>query len=109
MLDRDPDQVGSSRKAELVLYVAAIIRHGLVAEADRIGDLQQAVAFAEEPENLQVAARQILEGVHKGEPRDARTVSKASSCAISGSMYSCPAATRKMASEIWSGGAFFVT
>jgi hypothetical protein len=66
VLDRDPDQIGSSRKAELVLYVAAIIRHGLVAEADRIGDLQQAVAFAEEPENLQVAARQILEGVRQG-------------------------------------------
>jgi hypothetical protein len=51
------------REAELVLHVAAIIRHGLVAEANRIGDLQQAVTFAEKPENLEIAACQVVEGM----------------------------------------------
>ena len=63
MLDRDPDQIGSSRKAELVLYVGAIICHGFVAEADRTSDLAQGKAFPEELENLKIAARQILEGM----------------------------------------------
>ena len=63
MLDRDPDQIGSSRKAELVLYVGAIICHGFVAEADRTSDLAQGKAFPEELENLKIAARQIFEGM----------------------------------------------
>ena len=66
MFDRDPDQIGGSREAELVLHMAAIIRHGLVAEADRIGDLQQTVAFAKEPENFEIAARQLPEGMRWG-------------------------------------------
>ena len=60
MLDFDPDQIGGSGKAKLVLHFSAIVRHGFVAETDRIGDLQHAVAFAEELENLQIAGRQIL-------------------------------------------------
>ena len=66
ILDRDPDQIGGSCEAELVLHVAAIIRHGLVAEADRIGDLQQAVAFAKKLENLEIAACQVVEGMDGG-------------------------------------------
>ena len=65
MLDRDPDQIGCSRKAELILHMAAIVRHGFVAEADCSGDLQHAVAFAKEPENFEIAARQILEGMRQ--------------------------------------------
>jgi hypothetical protein len=36
MLDRDPDQIGGSRKAKLVLHLSAIVRHGFVAKADRV-------------------------------------------------------------------------
>jgi hypothetical protein len=56
VLDRDPDQIGSSRKAKLALYLGAIVRHSLVANANCIGDLHQAIAFAEEPENFEIAA-----------------------------------------------------
>lgn len=68
MLDRDPDQVSGSGKAELVLDMAAIVRHRLVTEADRFGDPQQAVAFAEKPENFEIAARQILERMRQKGP-----------------------------------------
>ena len=68
MLDRNPDQIGGSGKAELVLHLAAIIRHGFVAEANRVGDLRQAVAFAKQPEDLKIAARPLREGIQQGGP-----------------------------------------
>jgi hypothetical protein len=68
MLDRDPDQVGGTREAEFILHLAAIIRYRLVAETDRPGNLQHAVAFAEEPENFEIATRQILKGMRQRRP-----------------------------------------
>jgi hypothetical protein len=65
MLDRYTDHVGSSRKAKFILNTGAIICDGFVAQANCIGDLHQAVAFAEEPENLQVAVRQVIEGMQR--------------------------------------------
>jgi|GEM_PF-5934849 len=35
-------------------------------EADRNGDLQQGVAFAKKPENLEIAACQVVEGMRQG-------------------------------------------
>ena len=71
MLDRHPDQISGSREAKLVFHGAAIIRHGLVAEANRIRDLHQAVAFAEEPEYLKIAACQLFKSMPRRRIREA--------------------------------------
>src|SRR5215471_8253006 len=44
-LKRDTDELGRARRPELGSELAAIIRGGLVADAERVGDLRQRASF----------------------------------------------------------------
>src|SRR5580692_8336794 len=60
-LDGDPDEVGGSGDAELGFDLAAGVGDGLVADADRRGDLIEAAPAAEEPQDLEFPRRQLLQ------------------------------------------------
>jgi len=47
-LDCNADQIGSTARAELGFDLAAIVRRGLIADADRVSDLEQGTTFSQE-------------------------------------------------------------
>src|SRR6516162_830284 len=63
--DGDADQVGGARHAELCLDPAASVRHGLVADTYRVGDLRQSAASGQLAQDLDIPRGQILERIRR--------------------------------------------
>src|SRR5262245_7756800 len=61
VLDRQPDQVAGPLEPQLLLELAAGVGHRLVGDAERFGDAGQALALAEQPQDLRLARRQVLQ------------------------------------------------
>src|SRR5262245_54156827 len=61
VLDRQPDQVAGPLEAQLLLELAAGVGHRLVGDAERLRDAGQALALAEQPQDLGLARRQVLQ------------------------------------------------
>src|SRR6516165_3326388 len=59
--DGDADEIGGARHAELCLDPTAGVRHCLVADTYRVGDLRQSAACGQLAQDLDIPRRQILE------------------------------------------------
>ena len=55
----EADEIRHARHSQLCPEKAALIRHGLVADADRLRDVRQAAALGEKSQNLDVAGAQL--------------------------------------------------
>src|SRR6516164_3900574 len=63
--NRDADQIGIAGCAELGSDSTAIVGRGLVADAERIGDLRQGTTLGEQPKDFQIAGRQFFQRVRR--------------------------------------------
>jgi hypothetical protein len=55
VLNGDADQIGGALRPQLGFDLAAVVRSGLVADAECVGDLAEAAALRQQPQDFEIA------------------------------------------------------
>src|SRR5207248_3643470 len=71
VLNGDADQIGGARGLQLGFDLAAVVRSGLIADAECVGDLGEVAALRQQTQDFEIARGEIVERVRWGlDPRE---------------------------------------
>src|SRR2546423_13289485 len=66
VLNGDADQIGGARGSQLGFDLAAVVRSGLVADAECVGYLDEVAALRQQTQDFEIARGEVFEGVGRG-------------------------------------------
>src|SRR5262249_42225060 len=65
VLNGNADQIGSASRMQLGFNLATVVRNGLVADAESVGDLGEAAALRQQTQNFKVARGEVFKRVER--------------------------------------------
>src|SRR6266480_3687415 len=66
MLHRDADEIGGAPRPQLGFDLAAVVGGGLIADPERVGDLDEITALRQQPQDFEIARGEGVERVRRG-------------------------------------------